>query len=122
MNLLQRIYIKQYLTMKDAFVGAVHAGETLIKLRQLIFEPIYTHYKGSDGYLDLTGSFYQCLLFISKCNVATSFIDAVAQHKAYDRINKRTRKLINTLRNQQQFKKISLSKFTDVCIDIGLTS
>ena len=100
----------------------VRAAQSLIKLRQSIFEPIYTHFKSANGYLSLTGSFYQSLLFISKCNVAANFIDAIAQQRVFDRINRRTRKLIDTLRYQEHFKSIGLSKFTDVCIELGLTS
>ena len=97
---LQSIYIKQYLTLKDSFVHTARAAHTLIKLRHTIFEPIFSHYKNTDGYLSLTGTFYSCLLFISKCNVATSFIDANIQQKAFETINKRTRQLITTLKNQ----------------------
>ena len=72
---LQSTFVKQFVTLQDAFVHAVRVAQNLIKLRQSIFEPIFMHFRSADGYLSLTGSFYQSLLFISKCNVATTFVD-----------------------------------------------
>lgn len=76
---IQSMYIKHYLTFKDAMIIGLRAAQGVVKLRQSIFEPIFNHYKQGDGYLALTGSFYQCLLFISKCNIATSFVDPAEQ-------------------------------------------
>ena len=122
MHKLHQCYVKQFISLKEAFFHVARVEGSFRKLRQSIFEPVFKRFCSAEGYLSLTGSFYQSLLFISKANVKAVYRDAKQQQKAHEFTSGRTRSLIDSLKNKKKFEKIGLTKFTETCLEIGMSS
>ena len=122
---LSQLNLKRTVSLKDAMCAVIEAAQNITRSLQQYVELIFNRFSDRGimhGHLSIGGALYQSLLFVAKSAVIDKPAEMESHPKAGQAMAERIKQLINTLKRQKGVKRANLTKFTNLCFDLGIAS